>query len=184
MNEESSPINTSLTDAVLHLLPLCEGNPVIPKKIFQLVDDASESSERSGLLALAYHDGIGVAIDLEKAFEFAEKAIAQGRDPLGYYILGYMCDKAETPDQAYGGPRQQYDHYDAERFYELCARQESHWKRYACKWLGDYFLDSARGGDPELGMEYLEQIAEDDAEAAELREADDASDQDYSVEED
>ncbi|MDE5814230.1 MAG: hypothetical protein K2H72_08090, partial [Muribaculaceae bacterium] len=41
------------------------------------------------------------------------------------------------------------------------------WKKYACNWLGDYFLNMARGGDPEVGIEYLEQIADEDEDAAE-----------------
>ena len=156
----------SLTQTVLRMLESKDSEPGIPEKIFELISEAPVSPERSGLLALAYHDGIGVPVDLDKAFDFAEKAFEDNRDPLACYILGYMCDKAETPDQAEGGPRQKYDHYDAERFYEICAGQESPWMRYACNWLGDYFLNMARGGDPELGIEYLEKIAEDDAEAA------------------
>lgn len=156
----------SLTDTFLRMLDLKESDPDIPERIFQFINDAPESPERDGLLSLIYHEGIGVPVDLEKSFDYAEKAIDDGKDPLGYYILGYMCDNAETPDQATGGPRLKYDHYDAEGFYEKCAEHDSHWKAYACSWLGDYFLNMARGGDPELGIEYLEKIAENDAEAA------------------
>ena len=156
----------SLTDMFLSLLDSADENPSATDTIFKTVREAPEGGERDGLLALIYHEGIGVATDLDKSFEYAEKGAFEGGDALGYYVLGYMCDKAETPDQADGGPRQKYDHYDAERFYEKCAEKDGPWKRYACNWLGDHFLNMARGGDPELGVEYLEQIAEEDAEAA------------------
>lgn len=159
-------IKESLTDTFLRLLELNDSEPAIQEKIFEIISDAPDSSERDGLMALLLHEGIGVSVDLDKSFEYAEKAALEGGEALGYYILGYMCDKAETPDQAEGGPRQKYDHYDAERFYEKCAEKESHWKKYACNWLGDYFLNMAGGGDPEVGIEYLEKIAEEDAEAA------------------
>ncbi|MDE7346398.1 MAG: hypothetical protein K2N48_06630 [Muribaculaceae bacterium] len=157
----------SLTDTFLRMLENRDSNPAIPQQIFKIINDAPDSSERDGLIALLLHEGIGVPVDLDKSFGYAEKAAFEGGEALGYYILGYMCDNAETPDQAEGGPRQKYDHYDAERFYEKCAEKDSHWKKYACNWLGDYFLNMARGGDPEVGIEYLEQIAEEDAEAAE-----------------
>ncbi|MDE7349757.1 MAG: hypothetical protein K2N25_01715 [Muribaculaceae bacterium] len=156
----------SLTDTFLRLLDLNDSNPAISGKIFEIISGAPDSAERDGLMALLFYEGIGVPADLDRSFEYAEKAAFEGGDPLGYYVLGHMCDKAETPDQAEGGPRQKYDHYDAERFYEKCAEKESHWKKYACNWLGDYFLNMARGGDPEVGIEYLEQIAEKDVEAA------------------
>lgn len=157
----------SLTDTFLRMFEHKDDNSDSRRKIYEFISDAPDSSERDGLMALLLHEGIGVRINLDKSFEYAEKAAFDGNDALGYYILGYMCDKAETPDQAEGGPRQKYDHYDAERFYEKCAEKEGPWKKYACNWLGDHFLNMARGGDPELGVEYLEQIAEKDAEAAE-----------------
>lgn len=156
----------SLTEMFLRMLDSSDSNPDIQKKIFEAVSQAPDSSERDGLLALIHHEGIGVPVNLDKSFEHAEKAAFEGGDALGYYVLGYMCDKAETPDQAEGGPRQKFDHYDAERFYEKCAETDGPWKKYACNWLGDHFLNMARGGDPELGVEYLEKVAEKDAEAA------------------
>lgn len=137
-----------------------------PAKAASLVIQAPDSPERNGLLALMYHEGIGVDVDLDRCFELAEKAAVDGHDGLAYFLLGYMCDNAETPDQAEGGPRQKYDHYDAERFYDICARIDSRWKNHAIYWLSDYFMDSARGGDPDMAVEYLETIAPDDAEAA------------------
>ncbi|MDE6522029.1 MAG: hypothetical protein K2L17_04345 [Muribaculaceae bacterium] len=156
----------SLTATFLRLLELNDSNPAVSDKIFEIISNAPDSGERDGLMALLLYEGIGVPADLDKSFEYAEKAAFEGDDPLGYYVLGHMCDKAETPDQAEGGPRQKYDHYDAENFYEKCAEKDSYWKKYACNWLGDHFLNMARGGDPEVGIEYLEQIAEDNVEAA------------------
>lgn len=156
----------SLTDTFLRLLEHIDDDPEGQEKIFSIISDAPDGSERDGIMALMFHEGIGVPVDMGKSFEYAEKAAFDGGDPLGYYVLGYMCDKAETPDQADGGPRQKYDHYDAERFYEICAGKDSPWKKYACNWLGDYYMNMARGGDPEIGIEYLEQIADTDAEAA------------------
>lgn len=136
------------------------------RRAADLVIQAPDSPERTGLLALMYHEGIGVDIDLDRCFDLAEKAAVDGHDPVAFFLLGYMCDNAETPDQAEGGPRQKYDHYDAERFYDLCARSESRWKNHAIYWLSDYYMDSARGGDPDVAVDYLETIATDDAEAA------------------
>lgn len=156
----------TLTKRFVEMLDISNDNPEDLEKIYKMIEEAPESGERDGLLALIYHEGIGVDIDLEKSFEYAEKAAFESGDPLGYYLLGYMCDNAETPDQAEGGPRQKYDHYDAERFYEICSQKESHWKIPACHWLGDYYINFARGGDPEIGVEYYEKIANEDADAA------------------
>lgn len=143
-----------------------EEDPEVQNEVAKLILNTEESPERDGLMALIYHDGIGVDADLEKSFELAEKAALEGGDGLGYFMLGYMCDNIETPDQAEGGPRQKYDHYDAERFYEACSKTESRWRKHAILWLGDYYMDSAKGGDPEIAVEYYESIAIDNAEAA------------------
>lgn len=155
----------TLSDKFHELHKKLETDPTSSDSIVSLIENASESSERDGLLALMYHEGIGYPVDYDKSCEMAEKA-AIGGDPLGYFMLGYMCDNAETPDQEHGGPRQKYDHYDAERFYEKCAGIESRWRPYAILWLGDYFMDMAQGGDPETAVEYLESIADNNAEAA------------------
>lgn len=155
----------SLSDKFHEILAGNESDPETHKIIAEMVFAADDSSERDGLLALMYHEGIGVPVDLDKCFEFAEKA-AGNCDPLGYFMLGYLCDNIETPDQEHGGPRQKYDHYDAERFYELCARTDSRWSTPARLWLGDYYMDSARGGDAEIGIEYYESIADNNADAA------------------
>ncbi len=156
----------TLSDKFHNLLYDCENNGRDFDDIVKLVNSADESAEKQGLQALMYHDGIGVDIDLDKCFDLAEKAAFEGNDGLGYYLLGYMCENAETPDQAFGGPRQKYDHYDAERFYEICAEIDSRWREPARIWLGDYYMDSAKGGDPDVGVEYYESIAEVNAEAA------------------
>lgn len=154
-----------LSDEFHYLLSGHEDDTETQHKVAELVFHAAASAERDGLLALMYHEGIGVPINLDKCFELAENA-SRGGDALGYFLLGYMCDNAETPDQAEGGPRQKYDHYDAERFYEHCAHLDSRWKIPARLWLGDYYMDMAQGGDPEIVVEHYEAIAESNDEAA------------------
>lgn len=156
----------SLSDDFHSLLAAAEDDPAMTAKAAELVLSAPIDSESTGLLALMYHEGIGVLADLDKCFALAEKAVAEGGDGLGYFLLGYMCDNAETPDQAEGGPRQKYDHYDAERFYELCSRTDSRWAVPAHLWLGDYYMDSAQGGDPEIAVEHYEAIGEKNGDAA------------------
>lgn len=156
----------TLSDKFHDLYKRFEENPRVGKKIVNLIEKAPESSERDGLMSLMYHEGIGYPIDLDKSFALAESA-SDGGDPLGYFMLGFMCDNIETPDQAEGGPRQKYDHYDAERFYAKCAEYDSRWRPYAILWLGDYYMDSARGGDRDIAVEYYESIANDNSEAAE-----------------
>ena len=155
----------TLSDKFHELHKQYEKNPGVGKKIVNLIEKAPDSSERDGLMSLMYHEGIGYPIDLDKSFTLAESASESG-DPLGYFMLGYMCDNIETPDQCEGGARQKYDHYDAERFYAKCAEFDSRWRPYAVLWLGDYYMDSARGGDPDIAVEYYESIAENNAEAA------------------
>lgn len=157
----------TLSDTFLELYEQVATAPALISAIVDLIEKAPDSSERDGLRALMYHDGIGYPVDLDKSFELAEKA-SDGGDPLGYFMLGFMCDNAETPDQAFGGPGQKYDHYDAERFYAKCAEIESRWRPYAVLWLGEYFFDSARGGDPDVAVEYLESIAGYNADAAQM----------------
>ncbi len=110
----------TLTDRFIETLAESENVPEATEEIVKMVSGAPDSPERTGLLAYMYHEGIGVPVDLDKCFELAEKAAFGGGDALGYLLLGFMCDNSETPDQAEGGPRQKYDHYDAERFYAEC----------------------------------------------------------------
>ena len=155
-----------ISDRFHEMLAGHEEDPETQRKAAELVLGAPDGAERDGLLSLIYHEGLGVERDLDRAFEYAEKAAFEGGDGLGYFMLGYMCENAETPDQAEGGPRQKYDPYDAERFYEICSGIESRWRDQAILWLGDYYMDSAQGGDPEIGVEYYEKIADSNAEAA------------------
>lgn len=154
-----------LSKEFYRLLGESESDPQAEEKAAKLVLDAPVDSESRGLLALIYHDAIGVERDLDKAFEYAEKAAADD-EGVALYLLGFMCDNAETPDQFEGGPRQKYDHYDAEHFMERCAATSSSWAVDANLWLGRYFFDMARGGDPEYAVECLERIGDDDDEAA------------------
>lgn len=154
-----------LSEKFYDLLEKYESHPELGGKIAELVLSADETPESDGLLAYIYHEGIGVEANLDKSFEYAEKA-SDGGDGLGYFLLGFMCDNVETPDQAEGGPRQKYDHYDAERFYEKCSETDSPWASMAHLWLGNYFMDYAKGGDPEIAIEHYEAIADKDADAA------------------
>lgn len=156
----------NLSDKFHGLLNNHEDDPDTHKVIAEMVLSAPVTPESNGLLALMYHEGIGVTVDLDKCCELAEKAAFEGGDGLGYFLLGYMCDNAETPDQCGGGPRQRYDHYDAELFYERCAETDSRWAEPAHLWLGDFFMDSARGGDPDIAVEHYEAIAGNNGEAA------------------
>ncbi len=140
-------------------------DPAVGERIVKLVNDAPAGPERDGLLALMYHDAIGVERDLEKAFSYAESA-ADDNEGVALYLLGFMCEHGETPDQLDGGPRQKYDHYDAERFMEMCSHTSSSWAEDAHLWLGHFFMDMARGGDPEIAVEHFEAIADNNAEAA------------------
>lgn len=158
-------LNMNLSDKFHTTLAKGEDDPAIQKEAAEIVLNAPDSAERNGLLALMHHEGIGVDENLDKSFDYAAKAAEEG-DGLGYFLLGYMCDNAETPDQAEGGPRQKYDHYDAERFYELCSKVESRWREEAVIWLAEYYMDSAKGGDHEIGVEYFESIADHNAYAA------------------
>lgn len=135
------------------------------RRAFEMALEAPDGPERDALLAVSYHDGIGVDPDNDKAFELAERAAKQD-EGLALYLLGLMCDNAETPDQATGGPRQKYDQYDASTFMERCAATDSWWAGAAHLWLGHYYYDSARGGDPEVAIEHFEQAGEDDKEAS------------------
>lgn len=156
----------TLTDRFIKTIAEIEDNPEAAAGTIKEVLESPASPEVTGLQAYLYHEGIGVDADLEKCFELAEKAAFEGGDALGYFLLGYMCDNAETPDQAEGGQRQKYDQYDAERFYEQCAAIDSRWREQACLWLGDYYMDSAAGGDPDVGVDYYESIAETNSQAA------------------
>lgn len=125
-----------------------------------LLATAAPSPESDGLRAYSFYNGVGdFPRDDDRAFELFEKAAAEG-DSLSLYELGLMCENGDTPDQRGGGPRQKYDHYDAEAFMQRCADTDGMFAAAAWLWLGEYFLDSARGGDPDVGIEYLEKAAD------------------------
>lgn len=125
-----------------------------------LLGKAPSSPERDGLLGYCLYNGIGgFPQDDERAFLLFEQG-ALVSDSLSLYELGLMCENGDTPDQREGGPRQKYDHYDAEGFMQRCADGDGTFAATAWLWLGEYFLDSARGGDPECGVEYLEKAAD------------------------
>lgn len=158
-------LTMTLSDRFWEIFDRDRTAPAVQAEARALVEHAAPGPERSGLLALIHHDGIGADCDLDTAFTYAEEG-ARGADGLALYILAHMCEHAETPDQAEGGPRQKYDHYDAERFMTLCAATTSSWAAEAHLWLGHYFMDSARGGDPEEALEHFSAIADNDLEAA------------------
>lgn len=156
-----------LSDKFYELLDVIEDCPEVAAELVRMVEDAPDSGERDGLMSFLYYEGIGVGQDIEKAFEYAERgAFATPKDGLSCFIMGVLCENAMTPDQATGGPRQKYDHYDAESFYEYCSKEDSRWRDEAIMWLGRHYMDFARGGDPEIGVEYFESIAGHNADAA------------------
>ena len=128
------------------------------EKAARMVENASDSSERDGLIALIYYCGLVGAADNEKAFFYAERGM-QKNDGASCYVRGLMCANGDTPDQREGGRRQVYDHYDAERFMEMAAETDSPWAVKAHLWLGAYFMDSCRGEDPEEGIEHYKAAA-------------------------
>lgn len=122
----------------------------------EFVASLAPSPVKDGLTGYCHYNGIGrTEADDEAAFDCFERGAAGG-DSLSLYHLGLMCDRAETPDQREGGPRQKYDHYDAETFMERCADGHGMMEQWACLWLGEFYADSARGGDPEIALEYYE----------------------------
>lgn len=134
----------------------------------ELLAQMPDSPERDGLLALLAYCGEGQTPDCEKAFLHARRGMEKG-DGAACYVLGLMCANCDTPDQRTGGERQLYDHYDAETFMERAAQSDSPWAVDAHLWLGDYFMDSCRGEDPEEGLAHYRAAAESDSvEAAEF----------------
>lgn len=126
-----------------------------------LVESAPRCPETDGLLGYLYYYGIGGKLkSVKMAYVMFERAIRDGDDSMSLYMLGQMCERVETPDQDTGGPRQKYDAYDAPRLMERCMKAEGIMAMAARLWLGEYYIDTARGGDPELGVGYLEKTAE------------------------
>lgn len=128
---------------------------------YNTVENVKEfEGELSGMWGYIYYHGIGTYTeDDDVAFDLFENGASQN-DSFSLYALGNMCADGTTPDQMQGGPRQKYDHYDASSFMERCSESNGEFAPAAWFWLGDYYLDSARGGDPELGIEYLHKAYE------------------------
>ena len=143
-----------------------EDDPKVQKRVAQLILSAPVTPESNGLMALMYHEGIGVPVNLDKSCELAEKAAFDGNDGLGYFLLGYMCDNAETLTYSKDGLSSKYDYNDAIGFYTKCSEIKSRWQSHAHLWLGDYFMDSTRGDDPDTAVRHYETIADNNSEAA------------------
>lgn len=156
----------TLSDQFHKLLAEEHERPEAIREAAELVINAPDSSERDGLLALMYHEGIGVGIDLDLCFKLAETSALNGHDGLGYFLTGYMYDNGEAPGQIENRTGQLYDQRDAKRFYEICSTIDSRWREEAIIWLGDYYMDPARGGKQEMAVEYYESIANNNAKAA------------------
>ncbi len=154
-----------LSDKFHKILSRDENDPEVQREAAGLVLNAPVTPESTGLAALLYHEGIGVAADPDKCFSLAEKAAEEG-DGLGYFLLGYLCGNNEIPDTKEGGAKRKYDSGDAVRFYELCARTDCRWAVPAHSWLGGYYLNMDRGGDPETGLKHYEAAADRDGDAA------------------
>lgn len=156
----------TLTEEFLPLMREGENNPELEKEAAELVLSAPVTPESTGLLALIYHNGIGVETDFEKCLELAEKAAYEGNDPLGYYLLGYMCDNIKTTGQFAKSLKEKYSHSDAARFYEMCVATDSPWAELAHLWLGDFFMDINHGNNSKEGIKHYEAIGEFNSEAA------------------
>lgn len=155
----------SLSDKFHKILSRDENDPEVQREAAGLVLNAPVTPESTGLAALLYHEGLGVAADPDKCFSMAEKAAEEG-DGLGYFLLGYMCDNDEIPDAKEGVTQKKYDSGDAVRFYELCAGTDCRWSEPAHLWLGEHYTDMEGGADPETGLKHYEAIAERNGDAA------------------
>ncbi|MDE5887023.1 MAG: SEL1-like repeat protein [Muribaculaceae bacterium] len=65
----------TLSEKFYNMLDRLDKDESVKEEMFKMVMEAPDSYERDGMLALIYHDGIGVDIDLKKSFEYAEKAV-------------------------------------------------------------------------------------------------------------
>lgn len=109
--------------------------------------------EAFGLMGyLTYYGLGGIENDYTQALIWFEKG-AKGNDSLSLYYLGLMCE-------AYEGTEGKYDWYDAEPFMTRCADGRGKYAQFAALWLGDFFGDSAKGGDPEVSVDYYTMAAE------------------------
>lgn len=81
----------NLSDDFHAMLTGHEDDASVHKQIASMVLSAPETPESNGLLALMYHEGIGVVTDCDRCFALAEKAASEGGDGLGCFLMGYMC---------------------------------------------------------------------------------------------
>lgn len=132
-----------------------------PKKLTTDNRDSkpADTPEYDGLLALAYYNGLLPDPGHEKAFFHAHRGMTAGNGT-ACYVLALMCANGDTPDQRTGGKRQMYDHYDAERFMVKATQTDNPYAGDAHLWLGEYFMDSCRGDDPEEGIEHYKAAAD------------------------
>lgn len=119
-----------LSDKFHEMLAAHETDPDVRRQVADMVIGAADSPERDGLLALIYHEGIGVPADLDKSFECAGHAAA-GYEGLGCFLLGYMYETGEA------GAGNGED--DAVRYYERCAGLDSRWQTQAIFRLSDCY---------------------------------------------
>ncbi len=79
----------SLSDDFHAMLTGHEDDASVHKQIASMVLAAPETPESNGLLALMYHEGIGVAPDCGRCFALAEKAAVKD-DGLGCFLGLYV----------------------------------------------------------------------------------------------
>ena len=101
---------------------------------------------------MTYYGEAGIECDYKQALMWFEKG-AEENDSLSLYYMGLMCE-------AYEGTEDKYDWYDAEPFMTRCAEQKGMYAQFAALWLGEFFGDSAKGGDPEVSIDYYTLAAE------------------------
>ncbi|MGM9842841.1 MAG: hypothetical protein ACI30S_01315 [Muribaculaceae bacterium] len=90
--------------------------------------------------------------DFDNATIAFEKAIELG-NARAMYDLALMCYDGLVDNS-------NYDWYDAERFMTMCYNTGTDMATDAAVWLGEYFLESTEGDDPEFGIDYLQYAAD------------------------
>ena len=122
-----------LSDKFHEMLGGHENDVQVRRQVADMVISAADSPERDGLLALIYHEGIGVSSDLAASLEYAGRAVSRG-DGLGCFLLGYMYETGEA------GAGHGED--DAVHYYERCAGLDSRWQTQAIFRLSDCCHDA------------------------------------------
>lgn len=123
------------------------------ESIFNEADALIDSGDPSGygLLGEAHY----LQADYDDATVALEKGIELG-DARSMYNMALMCYYGYVDNS-------KYDWYDAERFMEMCFKKGGNYAVEAAIWLGEYFLDSTEGDDPEFGVDYLKYAADRDS---------------------